>query len=156
MIITINIYLKGSMKVLLVLDEDIILDRLAKLEKFLMELQEIKKLDYKNFSNLRNYMATQHLLQLSIQICLDIGNHIISVKKYKKPETYFEIFEILNKEKIISDKNTPKFIEVEKFRNVLVHIYPDVDERSVYQFFQNNLDDFNDFIKEIKNLLDNQ
>ena len=142
------------MKVNLVLDEDIILDRIAKLEKYLLELREIKKLDYENFIILRNFMATQHLLQLSIQICIDIGSHIISIKKLEKPETYFEIFEILNKEKLISDNNTPKFIEMAKFRNILVHLYPDVDEKLVYQFVQNNLDDFNDFIKEIRTLLD--
>ncbi|MHA1300336.1 MAG: DUF86 domain-containing protein, partial [Candidatus Helarchaeota archaeon] len=82
------------------LDEDIILDRLAKLENYLIELRAIRNLKYENFINLRNFMATQHLLQLAIQICIDIGNHIVSVKKFKKPEAYFEIFEILNKEKL--------------------------------------------------------
>ncbi|MHA1384304.1 MAG: type VII toxin-antitoxin system HepT family RNase toxin [Candidatus Helarchaeota archaeon] len=138
------------------LDEDIILDRLAKLENYLIELRAIRNLEYENFINLRNFMATQHLLQLAIQICIDIGNHIVSVKKFKKPEAYFEIFEILNKEKLISDKNAKKFIKMAKFRNVLVHFYPEVDEKQIYQFVQDNLDDFNDFIKEISKILKNQ
>ena len=144
------------MRVLLVLDEDIILDRLAKLEKYLIELRAIKKLIFEDFINLRNFMATQHLLQLAIQICIDIGNHIVSIKKFKKPEAYFEIFEILKKEKLISDENAQKFIEMAKFRNVLVHFYTEVDEKQVYQFVQKNLDDFNDFIKEIGKILENQ
>ncbi|NVM05241.1 MAG: DUF86 domain-containing protein [Candidatus Helarchaeota archaeon] len=140
----------------MVLDEDIILDRLAKLEKYLIELRAIKKLIFEDFINLRNFMATQHLLQLAIQICIDIGNHIVSIKKFKKPEAYFEIFEILKKEKLISDENAQKFIEMAKFRNVLVHFYTEVDEKQVYQFVQKNLDDFNDFIKEIGKILENQ
>ena len=138
----------------LVLDEDIILERISKVEKFLIELEEIKKLNFEDASQLRNLLATERLLQISIQSCIDIGNHIISVKNFKKPETYSEIFEILKKEKVISEKLADKLIEMTKFRNILVHFYIEIDEKIVYDIVQTNLDDFRDFIKEIRKLLE--
>ena len=36
-----------------------------------------------------------------------------------------------------------------KFRNLLVHLYWDVNDKKIYEILQSELDDFNEFIKQI-------
>ena len=42
-----------------------------------------------------------------------------------------------------------KLVEMAKFRNLLVHMYEDVDNEKLFSILQNNIDDFQRFIKAI-------
>ncbi|KKN22546.1 hypothetical protein LCGC14_0913860, partial [marine sediment metagenome] len=69
---------------------------------------------------------------VSINICIDIGTHILSLNKIGKPETYSEIFENLSNLGLINKKKKEELIDLVKFRNFLGHVYMEINNEKVY------------------------
>jgi len=60
---------------------------------------------------------------VSINICIDIGTHILSLNKIGKPETYSEIFENLSNLGLINKKkNVRKHSEGEIWFKLVKHL----------------------------------
>ena len=93
--------------------------------------------------------AIERNLHLAIESALDIGEVIISAEDFEKPEDYRSVILILGKNKVIPRDFAEKFAEAAKFRNILVHMYAEVDVEMVYEILQNNLGDFDEFAKYI-------
>ena len=131
-------------------DPEVLQGKIDLIEEHLDLLEELSKLDYEDFiDERRNVLAAKHALQESIEACLDIGNHIISRKGFRRPDDYKGIFTVLKKEEILREGLANNLVEMAKFRNLLVHMYGDVDHRKLFSILQNNLDDFKEFIKAI-------
>lgn len=93
--------------------------------------------------------AIERYLEVSLECCIDIGEMIISAKNLRKPETYKEVIEILGEESILSKEFALKFAEAIKFRNILVHMYTEIDVEKLYEILQNNIVDFDEFARYI-------
>nr|WP_243105993.1 HepT-like ribonuclease domain-containing protein [Clostridium fermenticellae] len=50
---------------------------------------------------------------------------------------------------IIEEKYVNSYFAMAKFRNRIVHMYFDVSDEMIYEITQNNLEDFEAFIKNI-------
>jgi len=105
----------------------------------------------------KNYLlksAIERNLQLAIESALDIGEVIISSLDLEKPEDYRSIIITLGKEGIIPEKFAMRFSEAAKLRNILVHMYTEVDPVQISQILENNLDDFDKYARHIARYLD--
>ncbi|MDI6891768.1 MAG: DUF86 domain-containing protein [Actinomycetota bacterium] len=91
---------------------------------------------------------TERNLQIAIQVCLDIGTHIISSLGLERPKDYKDVFSILGKEGIIPSQFASKIAPMAGFRNILVHDYIEIDLNKVYSHLQ-KLEDFNRFAQYI-------
>jgi uncharacterized protein YutE (UPF0331/DUF86 family) len=132
------------------LDPEVLQGKIDLIEEHLDLLKELAKRDYEEFiDERRNVLAAKHALQESIEACLDIGNHIISRKGFRRPDDYKGIFSVLKEEEILEGNLANNLVEMAKFRNLLVHMYGDVDNRKLFSILQNNLNDFKGFIKAI-------
>ncbi|KAF5044812.1 MAG: DUF86 domain-containing protein [Methanoculleus sp.] len=80
-----------------------------------------------------------HAMLLSIQSAIDIATDVIAEGRLRKPFTYRETFEILADEGIISDSLARDLANLAGFRNVLVHIYWNLDLKMVYAILQHDL-----------------
>ena len=87
-------------------------------------------------------------MQIASQCCIDIGNHIISVKKTSFPGGYGEIFVKLNEIGVIDEKTSKKMSRIAGFRNILVHDYLKVDHEIVFDNLQ-DLGVFIDFVNQV-------
>lgn len=94
-----------------------------------------------------------HAMLISIQAAIDIATHIIAEKELRKPATYRETFEILEEERIISEELANELSDLAGFRNVLVHIYWELDLDELYGILQNDLKVLDAFKKIVKELL---
>ncbi len=103
-------------------------------------LEELKKDRVK-----RN--AVLHELQIAIQSCIGLGNHFISEKSLTKPETYKEIFEILKMGGFLKDNLAEKMKELAGFRNVLVHMYFNLDLNRAYEILIKEISTLEEFEK---------
>lgn len=95
-------------------------------------------------------------MQVAIEDCISIGNMIISFENFKKPETYADIFTELARNKIISQELKDEFVKIARFRNMLTHIYWEIDNKLVYEIIQTHLQDFDAFLQEIKKYAENK
>jgi uncharacterized protein YutE (UPF0331/DUF86 family) len=114
--------------------------RLEKLRGYLQTLKIVQKNDLPTFKkDPFLHGAAERYLHLSIECLLDIGNHIIADRGYRKPETYGEIFQILSENEVISEQLFRHLDGMAAFRNVLVHDYLKLDLDKVYQVIKERL-----------------
>lgn len=127
--------------------------KLKKLEKYIKNLrkhQGVTKAELEN--NMDKMWAVERGLQLSIQIILDLGNHIISDEGISV-DNYSEIFAELAKLDIIPEDYAARIKGMAGFRNVLVHEYAEVDLEIILDVLNNNLADFKRFASFIRDYI---
>ena len=111
------------------------------------ELSELKKDQHLVGS------AKYHLI-IAIESAVDISNHLISKNNYRVPESYSDTFKVMAEKGILpQDLVEEKLTDMARFRNRLVHIYWDIDSEMLYQIIQENLNDLEQFLVEIKKAL---
>ncbi len=133
---------------------EIIENRIKKLQEYLEKLSQLSGIDKKNFlTDFRNTESSKYLLQVSIECCLDIANHIIASEKFRSPLDYADSFRVLNEQKIVPDSLIERLIEMAKFRNRLVHIYWEIDNELIYEIVKDYLDDFSQYSQVILKIL---
>jgi uncharacterized protein YutE (UPF0331/DUF86 family) len=93
--------------------------------------------------------STKHLLQVSIECCLDIAHHTVADEGYRTPTDYYDTFVVLHEQDILPENFMPTLRKMVSFRNRVVHLYWDVDDATVYRILQENLKDFETYISYI-------
>ncbi|MGV9170128.1 MAG: type VII toxin-antitoxin system HepT family RNase toxin, partial [Promethearchaeia archaeon] len=61
--------------------------------------------------------AAKYYLLEAIQVCLDIGNHIIGSMGWERPQDYASVFRILQKNQVLPKELADKLEEMARFRN---------------------------------------
>jgi len=127
-----------------------ILEHLKLLTKYVNYLKEIAKVNKDEY--LKDFVlkgSSERYLQVAIECCINIGNRIISLAQFKEPvstpETYADIFIELGKVCKISPEFVNNLVKMVRFRNMLVHIYWEVNAEEVYNILQHHLADFDRF-----------
>lgn len=100
--------------------------------------------------------SAKYLLQVSIECCLDIAHHIVADEGYRTPADYYDTFTALHENGILPDAFMPTLRKMVSFRNRVVHLYWDVDEITVYRILQENLGDFDTYVRYILDFTQSQ
>jgi uncharacterized protein YutE (UPF0331/DUF86 family) len=131
------------------IDKEKLMIQLGRLQDHIKELEEVKsQMNGKKQQKDIFISAGERHLQLAIEDCLNIGNHIISAKGFKRADTYKEVFIILKDEKIIPEKLGEAMIRLASFRNRLVHLYWEVTQEEIIEKLSDT-DIFRKYAKEI-------
>lgn len=89
----------------------------------------------------------------AIQAALDIASHVVSARHLGEPETNRALFDLLRREKLVSQDLADALHAMAGFRNVLVHGYAEVELRVVHDILENHFDDLLSSAEQIcKNL----
>ena len=122
--------------------------RIDKLREYIKFLNSIKTVDKDTYiKDPMIYGSSERFLHLSIECVIDIGNHLISDLRYRKPENNRDIFEVLYENKIFDTNLKDNLSNMASFRNILVHDYLKLDRGIVYNIITNNLKDIEHFIE---------
>jgi uncharacterized protein YutE (UPF0331/DUF86 family) len=135
-------------------DRDKVEGLIRHLRQYTGYLRDIAKLDREEFLN--DPMAigsARYYLQVSIESCIDIANHIIATERLRAPKDYKDTFKVLNETGIIPDEFTRTMRAMAGLRNLLVHLYWEVDDKMVYDSLSTELDDFETFIFHVMNFI---
>ena len=128
-------------------DPERIRDRLERLDGLLARLDAVVtegKAAYAADVGLR--LQAERALQLSIQICLDIGAHLIAERGLEQPTEYRGVFRSLADAAIIDRELAYRLADAAGLRNLLVHGYADLDDAAVWQAL-GRLDDIRAFAR---------
>ncbi|MEA3255826.1 MAG: DUF86 domain-containing protein [Candidatus Altiarchaeota archaeon] len=129
--------------------------KLKLMEEYIKFLESYKTIDGEELeANYELRSAIERNFQVALEAVFDIGESIISHENLKKPESYREIIEILGDNGILSKEFANKFAPAAGFRNILVHMYAEVDVNELYEYLHNNLDDFDKFARYIAEYLE--
>ena len=89
--------------------------------------------------------AVKYYLQVAIECCIDVANHIIAHQGFRAPESYADSFTVLAENGVIEQDFASTAYRMVRMRNRLVHLYWEVDASILYDTLQNNLGDFDRF-----------
>jgi uncharacterized protein YutE (UPF0331/DUF86 family) len=133
-----------------------IIQKFQQLDEFLGLLRKISKTPIKLFLKDKLMIGSaKYYLQVSIECCLDVTNHIIASEHFRAPKDYADSFMIIEEEGLISGDQGQRLRQMAKFRNRLVHLYGEIDNAYVYEFIKKDLKDIEEFksliIKRYKN-----
>ncbi len=88
-------------------------------------------------------------LTRAVQLCVDIGSHVISESNEPAPSTMGDVFSTLEKLAIIAPTTCQALRKAVGFRNVAVHNYDAINWEIVFAICQKSLVDFRQFAQEI-------
>ncbi len=132
------------------MDTTPIAERLNVIADCVNALRKLRPLTYDEF-------AREHVLvgsaerdfQVAIQAALDIGSIILANQTVWVAQGYKAIFPKLAEIGVLPPDFAQKLVGMAKFRNVLVHLYLEVDLQRVYRYLQENLGDFETFARYV-------
>ena len=93
--------------------------------------------------------AAERNLQVSIEICLDVGQHLIAALGLPRPEEYRDVFRILGAHGVITSDFAARLEAMAGFRNRLVHAYAGIDPGLVHAYLQGERTDFDEFGRQV-------
>lgn len=136
----------------------IVIKLINQLKLYLHKLTELKK-NYRDLSK-KQFMGNMEIqwqvergLQLAIDCAIDIGKEVIAAGGWQKPDSYKEVFKILNQHQAI-DYNLSKGLQrLAGFRNELVHEYLILNHERIYDIWQKELKVLERFLKMAADLV---
>lgn len=124
-------------------DRQLLLRKLASLDEYLAQLGELREITADQYrADWRTQRAVERTLQLAIEVCADVANHVIADRRLRTPGTYAEIFEVLVEARLLDPALLPVLVTMTRFRNLLVHDYARVDPERVLGILREHFDDF--------------
>lgn len=138
------------------IDKEKIENQFRELDNYLKEIKELTGLSGDEYlGNSRNIYSGRYLLQIAIETCINIGNHIISRQSLGIPREYADTFRLLESNNIIPLPLLEKLLLMTRFRNRVVHLYWDIDDKLVFEIMKNSFNDFTEFRNSVLNYLKN-
>jgi uncharacterized protein YutE (UPF0331/DUF86 family) len=107
--------------------------------------------------NLSDYLISNTLAMEcfpSANALIDIAEAVVIKKKLGLPSTYSEIFEILNKNRIINKEKLEKAKKVVFLRNLIAHEYYRIEEKELKNMVD-FLEGMINFINKVKKMIKN-
>lgn len=127
------------------IDHETIQTKLLRLEKnitFLDGYCAISQVDFLNDHTIQG--AVLHYLVESIEIIVDIGNHLLA-QQGESSATYRDVILYLGKHNIIPTEFAQAHADMAQFRNLVVHVYDTIDLEEVYKTLQEAVPTFTKF-----------
>ncbi len=135
-------------------DSDRIGDRLDRLDHLVGLLDEVRaggEHAYLRDDTLR--AATERRLQMAIQICIDVAAQLGSELSLPTAHDYAGVFTALAGAGHLPRELADRLADAAKQRNLLVHVYLDIDDRMVFAALD-RLDDLRELARVAQRLAD--
>lgn len=131
-------------------DNDKIEMMLRNLREYTGHLKKIAKIDKAAYLiEPMIFGSARYFLMVAIENCIDIGNHIIAAQQLRAPKNYKDIFKVLSEAGIFPEEFSRTMQNLAGLRNLLVHVYWQIDDDMIYESLSKELDDFNKFISYV-------
>jgi len=127
-------------------DKTLILRKLSELEQYLVQISEFSNITAEGYlKDWKIQRIIERTLQMMIETCLDVAGHIISEERYRVPESYADMFKILQENGILEETLLNTLDKMAKFRNIIVHTYDKIDPEIIILILSKNLKDFDKY-----------
>ena len=128
-------------------DKELLSRKTSQLRVYLTALQKSDDITWGRYrEDIRSRAFVERYIHLCIEKVIEIGNHLVSFERWREPEGYRDIFQVLHENEVIPKTHLATFQDLASFRNMLVHRYEKIDDKLVFGFFRKRLRDFELFI----------
>lgn len=138
-------------------DKTLVLRKVAELDLYLGQIREFADISLEGYrEDWKTQRVVERTLQMMIETCADIANHIIADNNMRPPTSYSDTFRVLSENRVIPPEIFQIMEKMAKFRNIVVHQYESVDAEIVILVLRKHLDDFVTFKDAILSFLTRQ
>lgn len=127
-------------------DRDILLQKVNSIQKYIATIDKATENDHDKLSNQIIQDAVVLNLQRAIQLCIDMGTHLVTSLHWELPSSFREIFIILQRNDVINEELATKMIG---FRNIAVHDYQKINLNILKKIIIYYLSDFEQFYSSV-------
>jgi uncharacterized protein YutE (UPF0331/DUF86 family) len=136
-------------------DQEKMVKLVSELRKSVARLKSIGQLSFDDFLKDPDKIgSSKYHFIVAIESCIDMCNHVIARNGYRVPDDYGDTFIVMSEAGAFDSKFAEALRNMAKFRNRLVHLYWELDDRQVYDILQNRLVDFKKFLDSLARFLE--
>jgi len=118
------------------------------------KLKELSMMSEKEFlSDPYKIASAKYFLIVSIEAAIDMCNHLISRNRLRVPYDYADTFRVMGEVGVFSEDYVEKLTMMAKFRNRLVHIYWEVDDKAIFDILREDIQNIYDFVDKFMSYL---
>ena len=85
--------------------------------------------------------AVKYRFIIAIEVCIDVGRHVIASEGLRAPLDYADVFTVLADASLLDRSVAADLRDTARFRNLLVHGYARVDDNRVVDILRERVDD---------------
>ncbi len=127
-------------------DRTLVLRKLADLDEYGGQIAEYAEVTADRYrADWKVQRIVERTLQMMIETCLDIAGHIIADEGLRVPDSYADMFRILQEKGVLGEELGPAMEQMARFRNLVVHQYQKLDPVIVVTILNRHLSDFGRF-----------
>jgi uncharacterized protein YutE (UPF0331/DUF86 family) len=131
-------------------DREVLDRRLARVEELLTRLRQLAGVAREEYLREAGLQAqAERWLQLCAESVLDLAAHVIADSGLRTPTTYRESFQILREAGVLEEALAKQMERWAGLRNVLVHLYLDVDQDILFDILQDDLGQVQAFVQAV-------
>lgn len=124
-------------------DKTLVMRKIAELELYLGQIGEFAGITLEEYrKEWKVQRVVERTLQMMVETCADIANHIVADGRMRTPVSYADTFRVLSENNVISAELFTVMEKMAKFRNIVVHQYESVDAEIVLLILRKHLGDF--------------
>jgi len=131
--------------------DDIVLNKKESIERCIKQIRTYYN-QPRDISFEEDYLTQDAIainLQRACELCIDLANHTVRVKKLGLPKESKESFRLLAENAIIPADLKLKLEGMVGFRNILVHQYQETNLQIMIDIIENRLDDLIEYTNYI-------
>lgn len=126
-------------------DADRVRDRLRRLDQLIELLEEVRTAGEAAYLRERDTrLKAERALQLALQVCIDVGAHLVGELGLEPPDDYRGVFASLGEAGVVEPELAARLGRAAGLRNLLVHGYARLDDAQVFAALE-RLDDLRSF-----------
>jgi uncharacterized protein YutE (UPF0331/DUF86 family) len=126
-------------------DRDVVLAKVAAIQRCLKRIQETTQLDPASLDDIDKQDIFVLNLQRAVQAAIDLATHIVASEGLGLPDTIKGNFKLLQNTGTLPEGITKKMEAMVGFRNIAIHDYQTIDKEILKSILSNNLKDLEDF-----------
>jgi len=126
-------------------DKDVVMAKVAIIQRCLKRIQETTHLDPKSLDNIDKQDIFVLNLQRAVQAVIDLATHIVASEGLGLPDTIKDNFNLLYEGQIIHRELAKRMEGMVGFRNIAVHNYESLNEGILKSILGEHLADLEEF-----------
>ena len=139
------------------LNRKVLLNRLAEIERDFAELDNLRPLSLRQFTDGVHFAVAEHHLRRALEAIFDAGNHILSrlpLAPSQRPETYKALAVAMGRYKVVPKAFAEgPLVAMAGYRNRLVHFYDEISPQELRDIVQHHLGDLATFAKALRTII---
>jgi len=135
-------------------NEDKVRKIISEVISALSRLEDLRSLPEKDFlTDTHKIGSAKYSMIVAIEGAADLCNHIIAKNGFRTAEDYADTFQVMKEQGAFDEEFTNSLIQMARFRNRLVHIYWDINDKELFRIIQDRLENIKRFLKEYGNFI---